>query len=90
MAAIDAYEFLAPALATPSTNGEAVTPNDSADLSYVSRGLWVGGAGNLAVILKGMQTPVTLVGVAAGSLLPLRVSRVMSTNTTATNIVSLW
>lgn len=73
----------------PATGGEAVTPSDSADLTNESRGLYVGGAGNVAVTMKD-GTPLTFVGVPAGSLLPIRVSRVKATNTTATSIVALY
>lgn len=69
--------------------GAAVTPGDSTTLP-ATRGIWVGGAGNLAVIFAGDTTAVTLVGVAAGTLLPIQVTKVMSTNTTATNIVALY
>jgi hypothetical protein len=73
----------------PASNAAAVTPNDSTDLTYTSRALFVGGAGNLAVVMAGGQT-VTFTGVTAGALLPIRASRVMSTNTTATSIVAVW
>jgi hypothetical protein len=33
---------------------------------------------------------LTLTGVTAGSVLPLRVTKVKSTGTTATNIAALW
>ena len=67
----------------------AVTASDSTDLG-TTRGIWVGGAGNLAVMFSGDSAAVTLVGVTAGSLLPIQVQKVMSTNTTATSIVALY
>ena len=67
----------------------AVTASDSTDLGC-TRGIWVGGAGNLAVRGVGDTAAVTLVGVVAGTLLPIQVDRVMSTNTTATSIVALY
>jgi hypothetical protein len=69
-------------------HGEAVTKSDTVDLSFVSRAVYVGGAGDLAVIMRNGET-ITLVAVPAGTLLPIAVSRVMSTNTTATSIVAL-
>jgi hypothetical protein len=77
-------------LAIGMYNGVEVTPADGVLLPTTSRMIWVGGAGNLAVMLAGDTEPVTLAGVAAGTMLPLRVHRVMATNTTATNIVALW
>lgn len=75
-------------LTGPAIDGEAVTPSDSVDLAYVSRALYIGGDGNLSVITKG-GTTLTFTGVKAGTILPLRVSRVRATGTTATAIVSL-
>ena len=73
----------------PAQNAAAVTPSDSVDLSYTSRAIYIGGAGNLKVVMNESGT-VTFVGVAAGTVLPIRVDRVYSTDTTATNIVALW
>jgi len=67
----------------------AVTPSDATLLN--GRALWVGGAGNVALSIDGTTAAVTLVGVAAGTLLPVSLNggRVMSTGTTATSIVLL-
>ena len=73
----------------PANHIAAVTPNDSTDLAYVTTGLFVGGAGNIKVTTSGGDTG-TFTGVAAGSILPVRVTRVWATGTTATNIVALW
>lgn len=74
----------------PAQGAAAVTPSDSTDLDVQgSRGLWVGGAGNVAVITAQGDT-VTFNGVAAGYLLPVAVSRVLATGTTATNLVALY
>ena len=67
----------------------AVTPSDSTDLAHVAL-IWVGGAGNVRVNTPGGETDVAINGVPAGTLLPLAVTRVRSTNTTATNIVALY
>ena len=74
----------------PAEFAATITPNDSTDLSHPSRALFVGGAGNVAVIMARENGPVTIAGVVAGSVLNIAVKRVMSTNTTATNIVALW
>lgn len=74
----------------PAEHAFAVTPSDSADLAHVTRGLWVGGAGNISVDLNGGETAVVFSGVAAGTMLPLAVTRVRSTSTTATLIVGVY
>lgn len=70
----------------------AVTPNDDADLAadrhgYGPRGIYVGGAGNI-VARFGNATNVTLTGLQAGVLYPLRPTRILDTGTTATAIVA--
>jgi hypothetical protein len=73
----------------PALRATAVTPSNSTELTGV-RALYVGGAGNVAVILKEDTVAVTFVAVPAGSILPLAVTKVMSTNTDATDIVALY
>lgn len=72
-----------------ATQGRAVTKNDSTVLP-VTRALWVGGVGDVAVVFEDGGSAVTLSSVPAGTLLPIRVTKVMSTNTTATNMVALY
>lgn len=68
----------------------AVTPSDTAGVSKTTA-LWIGGAGNVSVIMAGAQqaTPAVLTAVPAGTLLPLAVVKVRATGTTATNIIAL-
>ncbi len=68
----------------------AVTPNDGADLTLTSRGLYIGGAGNVRVLLDLDSVAVTFTACAAGSVLPIRAVRVYSTGTTATNLLALY
>lgn len=72
-----------------ATGAFAVTPNDSTNLAQPARALWIGGAGNVAVVLNNGGAAVTFQNVPSGSLLPVQAFRVMSTNTTATNILAL-
>lgn len=72
----------------PARNAAAVTPNDSTDLANTSRALSIGAAGTIAVDMVGIGDNVSLT-VEAG-ILPLCVTRVRSTGTTATGIVALW
>lgn len=73
----------------PGEGAAAVTPNDSTDLTTIARALYVGGAGNVKIDAADGST-VTFSGVLAGSILPVRVARVYSTGTTATNIVAIY
>jgi len=73
----------------PAVQGFAIAPDNNTDLQYTTRAVWVGGAGAVKVTLAGGDT-VTLSGVTAGTLLPLRVTRVFSTGTDATLLVGLY
>lgn len=68
----------------------AVTPNDGADLPATTRGLYVGSGGAVAVILDRDTASVTFTGVNAGTILPIRATRVLSTGTTASAIIALY
>jgi hypothetical protein len=89
MAASDDFSTWATSPPGPCRHAAVVTPSDSADLTNVTRKLFVGGAGNIKVTTAGGET-LLLTGVAAGSVLDICVSRVWSTTTTATNIVAMW
>lgn len=66
----------------------SVTPNDSTVLNETDA-LYVGGDGDLAVVhLSGAD--VTYKAVKAGTLLPLAVTKVKSTGTTATLILACY
>jgi hypothetical protein len=75
-------------LHSPASSAQAVTPSATEDLPFISRAIYVGGAGNLSVIMKNRQT-VTFTAVPAGTVLPIRVLRVLATST-ATSITALW
>ncbi len=78
--------------AGPGVLAEAVTPSDDNDLTVLARGVYIGGAGDLAVHMRGElggPTVITYVGLLAGQVYPIAAQRVMATGTTATNIVAL-
>ena len=76
-------------LESPAERAFAITPNDSADLSVFPRAIYVGGAGNIKVTTMGGDT-VTFSGCLAGTVLPVRVARVFSTDTTATLLLGIY
>lgn len=73
----------------PAANAGAVTPSDSTLLSGV-RSLYVGTSGDVAVKFPGNATAVVFSNVPDGAVLPVQVVQVMSTSTTASNIVALY
>ena len=76
-------------LSDPKGRAVAITPDDSNDLSTACTSIYVGGAGNVKVDTTGGDT-VTFNGATAGSVLPIRCTRVYSTGTTATNLLALY
>ena len=89
MPAPDDFATLAPGLSAPAALAVAIVPNNSTDFGFATRGIYVGGGGDVRVDMQGGGSPVTFFGVAAGSLLPIRASRVYVTGTTATNLIGL-
>ena len=88
--AVDNFAGYGYGLDSPAANAAAVTPSDSADLDYTTRGLFIGVDGDVAVYMTGTTTARVFKGAFAGSILPIRVDRVLATDTTATDIVALW
>lgn len=68
--------------------GVAVTKSD-ATLLPATRGLYIGVTGDVAVVFADGGSAVTLKAAPVG-VLPVQVVQVMSTNTTATDIVALY
>lgn len=76
-------------LVSPPEHGQMVAPDDAAPLAHVSRALFVGEAGTLAVRLAD-GTDLVFANLPAGALLPIRVSHVLATGTSAAGVVALW
>lgn len=76
-------------LVDPGSIFNAVTKSDTVPVpGGASRGLYIGGAGDLVVKSDSGAAAVTFKAVPAGTILPIRVNFVMAA-TTATDIVSL-
>ena len=86
---LDDFQLHTERLDSPGASAIEITPSDSVLLARVSRAIYVGGSGNLVVEMLGGQTPITFVGVSAGCVLPIRVTKVLAA-TTATNLVALY
>lgn len=73
-----------------ATGFSAVTLSNTVDLPFTSRALYVGTGGNITVYAANSTTPVVFTNVGTGTILPVAVSRVLATGTTASNIVALY
>lgn len=67
----------------------AITPSDTVALEETTRGIYVGGDGDVTVVMAGNGQTVTFSSVTAGTILPIRATFVNDTLTTATNLVGL-
>jgi hypothetical protein len=85
----DTFETHVRSLTSPPEHGLAVTPSDAQDLPYVTRAIYVGGAGDLAIRLQD-GTELVLRNVVAGTLLPIRVARILASGTSVSGVVGFW
>lgn len=87
---VDNFQSYIVGLRDPATHGFSITPNDTADLEFVTRFVYAGGIGDIALVTLGGDT-VTFKSVPAGTILPIRASRVLATGTSASmNLVGLY
>lgn len=89
MAATDSFGGRGGSIDSPASSGEAITKHDTNDFAFVSRGIYVGGTGDVSAVMAD-GTVLTFSAVPAGTLLPIRCKRVNSTNTTATLMLALY
>ena len=86
---MDTFKKHTRSLTSPPEHAVAIQPQNDADLAVVTRALYVGTPGDVTVrMLDGGV--VTLANVPGGSMLPLRVDRVLATGTSAGAILGLW
>jgi len=76
------------AYSAPATKYVTVTPSDSTVVQC--RAIYVGTGGDLALKSDAAATAVTFKSVPSGAILPVSAYYIMSTNTTASNIVALY
>jgi hypothetical protein len=72
----------------PASHGFAVTPSDSTLLAETTRGIYVGTGGTIAALMLSGAS-VTFTSVPSGTTLPVRLTKIMATGTTASGIVAL-
>ncbi len=84
----DEFDTISPSLTSPAESGEVIVPSDGTALAYATRGLYVGVGGD-AVVRMLSGDVVTLKDLQAGSLYPIRVTQVLATGTSATNLIGM-
>lgn len=73
----------------PARNAFVISPSDNTELAVVTRGIWVGGDGNIVVMLE-LGDIVSFPGAVAGTVVPVCARKVYATGTTATGLRGLY
>ena len=84
----DDYMGYENSLTSPAIGAADIMPSDSVALPKTTRAIYVGAAGNLRLQFMSGEV-VTLTGVQAGAIYPVRALLVLATGTTATGLVAL-
>lgn len=84
---VDIYGGRTVSITGPAVGAVAVTPDDEGDFN-TTRGVYVGVSGDLHVLMED-ETEVTFVGLAAGVIHPMRITRVYE-DSTATSILAVY
>lgn len=90
MAATNTFSGEARNFGMSAQNAFIPTNHDTNEITFQTRGLYVGGAGDVKCLLVGDTVAVVFVAVPAGTLLPIRVKQIFSTGTTATSLLGLY
>lgn len=87
MPTTDKFQYTEVGLDAPARSAATVTPSDTTPLAQMARGLWVGTQGDITVVMAdGNAQPFP----SAIGWMPIRVSQVKATGTTASGIVAVW
>lgn len=73
----------------PASQSSTVTPHDSDALASVSKAIYIGTGGNISVRLAGDSTDRVFTNLPNGSILPIRVTHIRATGTSAADLVAL-
>ena len=98
---MDTYGYTGKSIDGPAYDAFVITPSNSDYLPYATRGIYVGGSGNVYCrpygAEPGVSANVLFHGVVAGTILPIRAEAVWSSNTdnntqntTAYSLVGLY
>lgn len=85
----DPFDAASDSLTAPARRTFAITPDDQAELSVVSKAIYVGIGGDVVLRTVDSDTDVTFANVQNGTILDLRCLHVRATGTSAAGIVGL-
>jgi len=85
----DSFKTHTQNLTAPPQNAVPIAPNDTGSLALITRALFVGSTGDVAVRMQGGQT-MTFSNMQGGTQYAMRVEQVLATGTTTTGIIGMW
>lgn len=76
----------------PGRRAALIVPSDTVDLANATKAIYVGGAGDITVIMAGDgdNGAVQFKAPPIGTMLNIQARRVMATGTTATLLIAIW
>ncbi|AGH51131.1 MULTISPECIES: spike base protein, RCAP_Rcc01079 family [Sphingomonas] len=86
----DAFAASADAAYAPAMRAAAIVPHDSNPLNDITKAIYVGAGGDVAVRAARDGADHVWKAVPAGSILPIRASHVRATGTTAGDLLGLY
>lgn len=86
---MDPFTLTIDSLIAPAQNCFAVTPHDTAALPLVTKSIYIGLGGDLAVLPLQGETAVIFRNLPDGMMLDVRARAILATGTTASDIVGL-
>ena len=85
----DKYARTTQSVMAPAGSSFNIAPDDSASLPMISKALYVGTGGDLAVQLVHDDSERVFKNIASGAILDIRASHVRASGTTAADIIGL-
>ena len=85
----DRFGNFSDSLSSPASSAVAVTPHDANPLPGVSKALYVGTGGDIVLRGRGDSADSTWKNVPSGAILPIRVTHIRASGTSAADILAL-
>ena len=84
----DRFQTGGDSVTAPARRAFAIVPHDDEPLPFVTKGICIGSAGDIVLRAIDSQSDVTVSAV-AGQLVPIRITHIRATGTTAARLVGL-
>ncbi|MFK5980274.1 MAG: hypothetical protein QM488_15435 [Rhizobiaceae bacterium] len=84
----DRFETRSADINGSAVDGFAITPDDASELDEITRAIFIGTAGDVAIVLAS-NTELLFRNVGSGTILPIRARFVKATGTSAADLLGL-